>query len=80
MNDSTKQSLRLEPCLPDALEGLSLELRYHSNRLNLEITRGALTVAAGRWTREAVHYYVRDQVFRIAPGERRRHRIARDAR
>jgi len=68
--------LHLEPALPPPLESLSFELRYRDNRLLLEVTRDRLTVTCGHWSREALHYYVRDRVYRIGPGERRRHRIA----
>jgi alpha,alpha-trehalase len=67
--------LRLEPCLPDPLAGLSMQIRYRSNRLCLDLGQESFTVTSERWSRETLHYYVRDDVFRIGPGERRRHRM-----
>ena len=68
-------TLLLEPCLPEELTHLALELRYRSNRLHLELTRDRLVVTCGQWSREALDYYVREKVFRLGPGERREHRI-----
>ena len=61
---------------PDELERLCLEIRYQANRLSVEVTHEFMTVTAGRWSHDALRYYVRDEVFQIAPGECRRHRIS----
>ncbi|MGI9331936.1 MAG: glycosyl hydrolase family 65 protein, partial [Gammaproteobacteria bacterium] len=68
-------ALRFNPRLPLELGSLDLWLRYRGHWLNARVDQDILTVEAGRSSRKAFSYYVREELHEIHPGERQRHRI-----
>jgi len=63
--------LRLDPCLPDPLERLRLQIRYRQHTLDLTITRDGLSVRSEPGPERPIRLRVNGEDLDFAPGESR---------
>jgi len=62
-------TLLLNPCLPEKLTRLGLQLRYRGHVLMLEITRTRLQISSEEGAAEPIRISIRDEEIELAPGE-----------
>ncbi|MEV0807820.1 glycosyl hydrolase family 65 protein [Micromonospora sp. NPDC050200] len=60
--------LRLNPLLPDGLDGLDCVIRYHNQLISLNVDHERLRICAHPGSDQPVRVAVRDSSFQLAPG------------
>jgi alpha,alpha-trehalase len=65
-----ENQLRLNPCLPESIKSLKLNIRYQDNWLELSLTQQRMMVAAQRSTRDPTEFWFRGELHRIEPGQK----------
>jgi alpha,alpha-trehalase len=63
--------LWLNPCLPEELERLRMEIRYRGHSLDIEITGESCTVSALRCAEKPIRIGCKDTVLELAEGDTR---------
>jgi alpha,alpha-trehalase len=63
--------LRFNPCLPDELERLQMEIRYRGHTLGLDITQGSLTVSTRPCAEKPIRIGFKDEVYELEGGRSR---------
>jgi len=63
--------LRLNPCLPEELDRLRMEIRYRGHSLDIEITGKTCTVSALRCTEKPIRIGCKDTVIELPEGDTR---------
>jgi alpha,alpha-trehalase len=61
--------LWFNPCLPEELEDLRMQIRYRGHSLSVQINSDNITVSAFRCTEEPIKIGVKDQVFDLREGD-----------
>ena len=63
-------ALHFDPCLPEDLERIGLEIRYRRQLLEVEVTRDALTITSLPFAAYPITIAYRGHYRELAPGER----------
>lgn len=64
-----EEVLRFNPCLPEELAKVCMELRYRSHSLEIAMSTNKLRVTALETTRKPIRIAFREKVFEITPGQ-----------
>ncbi len=61
--------LWFNPCLPEELEHLRMQIRYRGHSLSVEINSDNIKVSAFRCSEEPIRIGVKDEVFDLREGD-----------
>jgi alpha,alpha-trehalase len=76
--ETRSDTLRLDPCLPDPLERLRLQIRYRQHTLDLVIGQDSLSVRSEPGPERPIRLHVNGEDLDFAPGESRQFPLERD--
>jgi len=76
--ETRRDTLRLDPCLPDPLERLELQIRYRQHTLDLTITRDSLSVRSEAGPERPICLHVNGEDLDFPTGASREFPLQRD--